>query len=156
MYRTSIYCEPRNDFVLQLFFSCKYHLWPLLTSYIDILTTFQQHLLTEYISPYWYDFPTLVFPIKEFQMVMLKSSLCKFYGRHHELVDCYGITVSQMLLDMYLASLLQYLSLFTNVNYRIRLFTGHVMVLVTRREPYVSRMCFQRTWDHPQFLVGFV
>ena len=37
-----------------------------------------------------------------FQMV--KSSLSKFYGRHHELVDRYGITVSQMISDMFLTS----------------------------------------------------
>ena len=31
-----------------------------------------------------------------FLFVKLKSSLRKFYGRHHELVDRYGISVSQM------------------------------------------------------------
>jgi hypothetical protein len=31
----------------------------------------------------------------------LKSSLRKFYGRHHDLVDCYGIYVSQMTTDMF-------------------------------------------------------
>ena len=41
---------------------------------------------------------------KEFQMVKLKSSHRKFYRRHHELVDRYGITVSQMISDMFLAS----------------------------------------------------
>ena len=41
---------------------------------------------------------------QEFQMVKLKSSLRKFYGRHHELVDRYGITVSQMISDMFLTS----------------------------------------------------
>ena len=41
---------------------------------------------------------------QEFQMVKLKSSLCKFYGRHHEMVDRYGITVSQMISDMFLTS----------------------------------------------------
>ena len=39
---------------------------------------------------------------QEFQIVKLKSSLRKFYGRHHELVDRYGITVSQMISDMFL------------------------------------------------------
>jgi hypothetical protein len=29
-------------------------------------------------------------------LVKLKSSLRKFYGRHHDLVDRYGISVSQM------------------------------------------------------------
>ena len=41
---------------------------------------------------------------KEFQMMKLKLSLRKFYGRHHELVDRYGITVSQMISDMFLTS----------------------------------------------------
>ena len=34
--------------------------------------------------------------IQGFLLVKLKSSLRKFYGRHHDLVDCYGIFVSQM------------------------------------------------------------
>ena len=47
----------------------------------------------------------LLFMLKqEFQMVKLKSSLRKFYGRYHELVDRYGITVSQMISDMFLMS----------------------------------------------------
>jgi hypothetical protein len=35
-----------------------------------------------------------------FLLVKLKSSLQKFYGRHHDLVDLYGISVSQMTTDM--------------------------------------------------------
>ena len=35
-------------------------------------------------------------------MVKLKSFFRKFYGRPHELVDRYGITVSQMISDMFL------------------------------------------------------
>ena len=35
-----------------------------------------------------------------FFLVKLKSSLRKFYGRHHDLVDHYGISVSQMTTDM--------------------------------------------------------
>ena len=35
-----------------------------------------------------------------FLLVTLKSSLRKFYGRHHDLVDRYGISVSQMTTDM--------------------------------------------------------
>jgi hypothetical protein len=31
----------------------------------------------------------------------LKSSLQKFYSRHHDLVNCYGISVSQMSMDMF-------------------------------------------------------
>ena len=40
----------------------------------------------------------------EFQMLKLKSSLRTFNRRHHELVDRYGITVSQMISDMFLMS----------------------------------------------------
>jgi hypothetical protein len=40
-----------------------------------------------------------------FLLVKLKSSLRKFYGRHHDLVDCYGISVSQMTTDMFHLSL---------------------------------------------------
>jgi hypothetical protein len=36
-----------------------------------------------------------------FLLVMLKSSLRKFYGRHHDLVDRYGISVSQMTTDTF-------------------------------------------------------
>jgi len=36
---------------------------------------------------------------QEFLLVKLKSSLRKFYGRHHDLVDRYGISVSQMTTD---------------------------------------------------------
>ena len=47
----------------------------------------------------YHDFLDKVFAHKEasnqlFQTVKLKSSLQKFYRRHHELVDRYGITVS--------------------------------------------------------------
>ena len=34
-------------------------------------------------------------------LVKLKSSLPKFYGRHHDLVNRYGISVSQMIKDMF-------------------------------------------------------
>jgi hypothetical protein len=37
---------------------------------------------------------------QSFLLVKLKSSLQKFYGRHHDLVDRYGIYVSQMTMDM--------------------------------------------------------
>jgi hypothetical protein len=36
-----------------------------------------------------------------FHLVKLKSSLRKFYGRHHDLVDRYGMSVSQMTTDMF-------------------------------------------------------
>jgi hypothetical protein len=36
-----------------------------------------------------------------FLLVKLKSSLRKFYDRHHDLVDRYGISVSQITTDMF-------------------------------------------------------
>ena len=36
-----------------------------------------------------------------FLLVKLKSSLRKFYGRHHDLVDRYGISASQITMDMF-------------------------------------------------------
>jgi hypothetical protein len=39
-----------------------------------------------------------------FLLIKLKSSLRKFYGRHHDLVDRYGISVSQMTTDMFYLS----------------------------------------------------
>ena len=64
---------------------------------------------------------------QEFLMTKLKSSLCKFYGRHHELVDRYGITVSQMISDMFLYVVTTTPFPFMNVTYRIRLFAGFVI-----------------------------
>jgi len=40
-----------------------------------------------------------------FLLVKLKSSLRKFYGRHHDLIDRYGISVSQVTKDMFHLSL---------------------------------------------------
>ena len=39
-----------------------------------------------------------------FLLVKLKSSRRKFYGRHHDLVDRYGISVSQMTTDIFHSS----------------------------------------------------
>jgi len=61
-----------------------------------------------------------------FLLVNLKSSLRKFYGRHHDLVDRYGISVSQMTMDMF------HLSYFSHS----WLITGFVSKL-TRRVPLV-------------------
>jgi hypothetical protein len=36
-----------------------------------------------------------------FLLVKLMSSLRKFYGRHHDLIDRYGISVSQMITDLF-------------------------------------------------------
>ena len=41
---------------------------------------------------------------QEFQMVKMKSSFRKFYGRHHDLVCRYGVAVSQIISDMLLTS----------------------------------------------------
>jgi hypothetical protein len=38
---------------------------------------------------------------QRFLLVKLKSSLEKDYGRHHDSVDRYGISVSQMTTDMF-------------------------------------------------------
>ena len=38
---------------------------------------------------------------QRFLLVKLKPSLWKFYGRHHDLVDRYGISVSQLTTDMF-------------------------------------------------------
>ena len=38
---------------------------------------------------------------QEFLLVKLKSSLRKFYGHHHDLVDRFGISESQMTTDMF-------------------------------------------------------
>jgi hypothetical protein len=40
-------------------------------------------------------------PNQGFLLVKLKSSLRKFYGRHHDLVDRYGIFVSQITTDIF-------------------------------------------------------
>ena len=40
-----------------------------------------------------------------FLLVKLRSSLRKLYGRHHDLVNRYGISVSQMTTGMLLPSL---------------------------------------------------
>ncbi len=36
-----------------------------------------------------------------FLLINLKSSLRKFYGRHHDLVERYGVSVSEMTTDMF-------------------------------------------------------
>ena len=73
------------------------------------VATFEQHLDMEYVSLSWYDIPELDGGLlltrkllnQGFLLVKLKSSLRKFYGRHHDLVDRYGIPVSQMTTDRY-------------------------------------------------------
>ena len=74
------------------------------------VATFQQHQHMEYISLSWYDIPELVvlFIISvvedccyqgSYQWFLedkLKSSLRKFYGRHHDLFIRYGISVTKI------------------------------------------------------------
>jgi hypothetical protein len=81
-------------------------IFPLWTFHLYV-AAFQKQLHMEYISLSWYDIPELVVPILDrgllltrkllnqgFHLLKLKSSLPKFYGRHHDLVDCYGISVT--------------------------------------------------------------
>jgi hypothetical protein len=67
-----------------------------------------------------------------FLLVKLKSSLQKCYGRHHDLVDRYGISVSQMTTDMF------HLSYTSQLFPHSRLITGFVTRL-TRRVPLVEQ-----------------
>ena len=101
--RTNIYYK-RDDFIFPLW------TFPL------YVATFQQHLHMEYISllirysracgsyQYLHDRGLLLTQKllnQGFLLVKLKSSLRKFYGRHHDLVNRYGISVSQMTTDMF-------------------------------------------------------
>ena len=76
-------------------------------------------------------------------MVKLKSCFRKFYGRHHELVDRYEITVSHADDIGYVPHVvtIQYPFLFTNLTYRIRLLTGFVQLF---RVNVISRTL--RSW----------
>ena len=92
-------------------------IFPLWTFHLVYVATFQQHLHMEYISLSSYDIPELLLPIRTSLVeaccqqgsywtngsywMKLKSSLWKFYGRHHDLVDRYGISVSQITTDMF-------------------------------------------------------
>ena len=67
-----------------------------------------------------------------FLLVKLKSSLRKFYGRHHDLVDCYGISVSQLTKDMFH---LCYTRPFRFVSWLITRF----IIRLTRRVPLVEQ-----------------
>jgi hypothetical protein len=78
-------------------------IFPLSTFHLYV-ATFQQHLQMEYISLSWYDIPELDRGLlltrkllnQGFLLVKLKSSLRKFYGRHHDLVDRCGKYVPQI------------------------------------------------------------
>jgi hypothetical protein len=66
-----------------------------------------------------------------FSLVKLKSSLRKFYGRHHDLVDHYGISLSQMTTDMFHLSVLSSFMTF----HRVCITTTRL----TRRVPLVEQ-----------------
>jgi len=63
-------------------------IFPLWTFHLYV-ATFHQHLHMEYVSLSWTDIPELVVPIRI------------FYGGHHDLVNHYGTSVSQMSMDMF-------------------------------------------------------
>ena len=92
---------------------------------------------------------------QEFQMVELKSFLRKFYGRHHELVNRYGITVSKMISDMFLQSPSLSWMWPTEFDYLPDLFSHkqhdgcHMWSRICL--PFQSRIClpFRSTWDNP-------
>ena len=66
-------------------------------------------------------------------MVKLKLYLCSFYGHHHDFVNRYWISVSQMISDWFL----------TNVTYRIRIITWFVLMSNT-----TDATC-RDGYDHP-------
>lgn len=54
---------------------------------------------------------------KWFLMVLLKASLRKLYGRHHDFVVCYNISVSQNITGMFLMSLTKSRPLFLDCHF---------------------------------------
>ena len=86
-----------------------------------------------------------------FHLVKLKSSLRKFYGDHHDLVDRYGISVTND--HGYVPLLVSTSRSFPHW----RLITGFVTRLI-RRVPLVEQELpsSRSTCVHPQLLVGFV
>jgi hypothetical protein len=112
------------------------------------VATFQQHLHMEYISLSWSDIPELVVPIMDFLdigllltetllnqgflLVKWKSSLRKFYGRHHDLIDRYGISVSQVTKNMFQLSL-------TSLSFPHSWFITGCVTRLTLRVPLVER-----------------
>ena len=84
-----------------------------------------------------------------FLLIKLKSSLQKCYGRHHDLVDRYGISVSQMTMHGYVPLVVNTSRSFPHS----RLITGFV-TRITRRMPLVEQEL--PTLPEHRFLVGFV
>ena len=54
-----------------------------------------------------------IMTIFEYQVMKLKSALCKIYGRHQKLIDRYGISVPKIIADMFQMSYLQFQTLFS-------------------------------------------
>ena len=71
-----------------------------------------------------------------FLLIKLKSSLQKCYGRHHDLVDRYGISVSQMTMHGYVPLVVNTSRSFPG----LRLITGFVTRL-SRLVPLVEQNC---------------
>ena len=91
-------------------------IFPLWTFHLYV-ATFQQHLYMEYISLLirhskacgsYHDFIDRKLQVTRkllnhgFLVANLKSSFRKFYGRHHNLVNSYGVFVSHLITDMLL------------------------------------------------------
>ena len=96
-FNSNLHYDKRDDFnspIMNLPFTYVY------------VATFQQHQHVEYIyfSIDFFDRWLLLTRklLKQgFLLVKLKSSLRNFYGRHHDMVNHYGISVSQMTTDMF-------------------------------------------------------
>ena len=81
-------------------------------------------------------------------MVKLKSSLRKFYGRHHELVDRYRISVSQMIQP----HVVTIPSPFPKCDLPK---WNHYRVCISMNNT-TGAICGSGSWEHPQFFVGLV
>ena len=84
-----------------------------------------------------------------FLLVKLKSSFWKLYGHHHDLVDRYGISVSQMTMYMF----------HVNTPVLSSFMTCHrICNRLTRRVPQVEQemLIFRDYLSSTRFLVGFV
>jgi hypothetical protein len=89
---------------------------------------------------------------KGFLLVKLKKSLGKFYGRHHDLVDRYGICC--------VTNGHVYVPLVVNTSLSFPhswLLTGLIVTRLTRATSGAgTSYAFRITWVHPRFSVGFV
>jgi hypothetical protein len=89
---------------------------------------------------------------KGFLFVKLKSSLRKCYGRHHDLVDRYGIccvTNGQVYVPLVVNTSLSFTHSW--------LFTGLIVTRLTRATSRAgTSYAFRITWVYPWFSVGLV